>query len=117
MRHRVCCPVQELAGLWEAVVEAMVSADLLRVADATLRYAYLWYNFMPLARGTAVVGYITLLGTFLAAGMPITSPAPKVINPFNVSAKWPCRANHYRLPASAVSVQQCHTILCPLLAC
>ena len=36
------------------------------------------YNFMPLARGTAAVGYITLLGIFLAAGMPITAPIPQV---------------------------------------
>ena len=48
------------------------------MAQATLRYAFLWYNFMPLARGTAVVGYITLLGIFAAAGMPVTTPAPKV---------------------------------------
>ena len=33
---------------------------------------------MPLARGTAAVGYITLLGIFLAAGMPITVPIPQV---------------------------------------
>ena len=33
---------------------------------------------MPLARGTAAVGYITLLGIFLAAGMPITAPIPQV---------------------------------------
>lgn len=39
---------------------------------------YYWYNFMPLARGTAVTGYITLLAIFLAADMPITSYIPKV---------------------------------------
>ena len=33
---------------------------------------------MPLARGTAVTGYITLLAIFLAADMPITSYIPKV---------------------------------------
>lgn len=32
---------------------------------------------MPLARGTAVVGYITLLGLFLAANMKITTSVPK----------------------------------------
>ena len=65
--------------LWEAIVEALVSGDAPAVAEATLRYAFLWYNFMPLARGTAVVGYITLLGIFAAAGMPISTPAPKVV--------------------------------------
>ena len=32
---------------------------------------------MPLARGTAAVGYITLLGLFLAAGMRITADIPE----------------------------------------
>lgn len=35
------------------------------------------YNFMPLARGTAVVGYVTLLGLFLAANMKVTTSIPK----------------------------------------
>lgn len=32
---------------------------------------------MPLARGTAAVGYTTMLGLFWAAGMPISSEIPK----------------------------------------
>ena len=36
------------------------------------------YNFMPLARGSAVVGAMTILAVFLAAGMPITANIPKV---------------------------------------
>jgi hypothetical protein len=35
------------------------------------------YNFMPLCRGTAVVGYVTLLGLFLAAGMEVTASIPQ----------------------------------------
>jgi len=31
---------------------------------------------MPLARGTAAVGYTTLLGLFLAVGTPVASPIP-----------------------------------------
>jgi hypothetical protein len=45
-------------------------------AAAILTYAYYWYNFMPLARGTAAVGYTTILALFWAAGMPVTSPIP-----------------------------------------
>ncbi len=41
------------------------------------RYTYYWYNFMPLARGTAAVGYTTILSLFLSAGMPITAHIPK----------------------------------------
>ena len=69
---------QELATQWGVLLEALTAGDHPRIADATLRYAFLWYNFMPLARGTAVVGYISLLAVFLAAGMPITTPAPRV---------------------------------------
>ncbi len=32
---------------------------------------------MPLARGTAAVGYTTILALFWAAGMPINAPIPK----------------------------------------
>ena len=73
-------PVQELAHHWRALVQALMAEprDLPRTAEAALTYVYYWYNFMPLARGTAVVGYITLLALFLAAGMPITVPAPPV---------------------------------------
>ncbi len=48
------------------------------LARAALTFAYFWYNFMPLARGTAAAGYVAILGIFLAAGMPVTSPIPKV---------------------------------------
>jgi len=59
------------------VVAALAAGDRPAVARAALGYAYVWYNFMPLARGTAVVGYVTLLGVFLAAGMPISAAIPK----------------------------------------
>jgi hypothetical protein len=49
----------------------------LNTTGAILCYAYYWYNFMPLARGTAAVGYTTMLGLFWAAGMPITQPIPR----------------------------------------
>ena len=35
------------------------------------------YNFMPLARGTAVTGFIVLLGLLLAANMEFTESIPK----------------------------------------
>lgn len=55
-----------------------MAGDKPKVATLTLKFAYYWYNFMPLARGTAVCGYITLLAIFLAAEMPITTAIPKV---------------------------------------
>ena len=50
------------------------------LARAALTFAYFWYNFMPLARGTAAAGYVAILSIFMAAGMPVTSPIPKVIS-------------------------------------
>lgn len=77
----------EMAVAWEALCSAYCgegygSNDLLvleNVKDAILRMTYYWYNFMPLARGTAVVGYVVLLGLFLAANMEITTTIPEGI--------------------------------------
>ena len=57
---------------------ALSAGDQPGLAQAALQWAYFWYNFMPLARGTALVGYVSLLALFLAADMPITRMAPKV---------------------------------------
>ena len=51
--------------------------DLPRAAPLILTYGYYWYNFMPLARGTAACGYTTILSLFWAAGMPVTASIPK----------------------------------------
>ena len=69
--------IQEFEHLWEVLLDAFSSGDKPRIAHAVLTYVYYWYNFMPLARGTAVAGYITVLAVFLAADMPITSFIPK----------------------------------------
>lgn len=45
---------------------------------ACLRLCYR-YNFMPIARGTAATGYVSLLGFFLAIGHPITAKIPQGI--------------------------------------
>eukprot|EP00850_Spirogloea_muscicola_P010134 SM000058S18564 [mRNA] locus=s58:532851:538878:- [translate_table: standard] len=47
-----------------------------KLSHCILRLSYYWYNFMPLARGTAAVGYITLLGLYLAAGLEVTTLIP-----------------------------------------
>ena len=72
--------LQEFQDLWESLMQALASGHKPLIAHAALTYVYYWYNFMPLARGTAVTGYITLLAIFLAADMPITSFIPKVGN-------------------------------------
>ena len=47
-----------------------------KIARSILSYVYYWYNFMPLARGTAACGHTTILSLFWAAGMPITASIP-----------------------------------------
>ncbi|KAG0562763.1 hypothetical protein KC19_9G169700 [Ceratodon purpureus] len=75
----------EMAAAWQALCDAYCNkaygslelSELEHVRDCILRLSFYWYNFMPLARGTAVVGYVTLLGLFLAANMKVTVPIPK----------------------------------------
>ncbi|TVU19671.1 hypothetical protein EJB05_35834 [Eragrostis curvula] len=75
---------EEMTAAWEAICEAYCSdtnptrdpGTLDAVKDAILRMTYYWYNFMPLSRGSAVVGYVVLLGLFLAANMDVTASIP-----------------------------------------
>ncbi|ONM27966.1 Suppressor of RPS4-RLD 1 [Zea mays] len=75
---------EEMTAAWEAICEAYCNDTnptrdpgvLDAVKDAILRMTYYWYNFMPLSRGSAVVGYVVLLGLFLAANMDITASIP-----------------------------------------
>ncbi|KAJ4760063.1 Tetratricopeptide repeat protein 13 [Rhynchospora pubera] len=75
---------EEIAFAWEALCVAY-SGDLFAshdlnmlniVKDAILRMTYYWYNFMPLSRGSAAVGYTVMLGLFLAANMEVTTSIP-----------------------------------------
>ncbi|XP_021735079.1 suppressor of RPS4-RLD 1-like isoform X2 [Chenopodium quinoa] len=75
----------EMAMAWEALCnaycgEAYGSTDfnaLENVRDAILRMTYYWYNFMPLSRGSAVVGFVVLLGLCLAANMEFSGSIPE----------------------------------------
>lgn len=75
----------EMTSAWEALCDAYCGENygstdfdvLENVRDAILRMTYYWYNFMPLSRGTAVVGFTVLLGLLLAANMEFTGSIPK----------------------------------------
>ncbi|XP_010446657.1 PREDICTED: suppressor of RPS4-RLD 1-like [Camelina sativa] len=75
---------EEMASAWEALCNAYCGENygstefdaLETVRDAILRMTYYWYNFMPLARGTAVTGFVVLLGLLLAANMEFTETIP-----------------------------------------
>ena len=62
----------ELDAGFTRLVDALAEKDLPAAADAALRFAYYWYNFMPLARGSAMCGYVFLMGAFLARRRPGT---------------------------------------------
>ncbi|CAH8274011.1 unnamed protein product [Arabidopsis lyrata] len=76
---------EEMTSAWEALCNAYCGENygsteldaLETVRDAILRMTYYWYNFMPLARGTAVTGFVVLLGLLLAANMEFTETIPK----------------------------------------
>lgn len=74
--------------LWEQVLEGVHAEDGPAAARSILAFAYFWYNFMPLARGTAAAGYIFILSLFLAAGMPITASIPKASLPSEATLSW-----------------------------
>ncbi|KAL0926810.1 hypothetical protein M5K25_003061 [Dendrobium thyrsiflorum] len=74
----------EMEAAWEDLCTACCdelygSSDptlLQNVNDAILRMTYYWFNFMPLARGSAVVGLTVMLGLFLATNMDVTASIP-----------------------------------------
>ncbi|KOM44979.1 hypothetical protein LR48_Vigan06g028500 [Vigna angularis] len=76
---------ERLRGMTEALCNAYCGENygstdfdaLANVRDAILRMTYYWYNFMPLSRGSAVVGFAVMLGLFLAANMEFTGSIPQ----------------------------------------
>jgi hypothetical protein len=67
----------ELQRVWLSIVTlAAEDKDSLKLREKILTLAFYWYNFMPLARGTAATGYVAILGFFLAIGHPVTVPTP-----------------------------------------
>ncbi|CAL0313437.1 unnamed protein product [Lupinus luteus] len=75
----------EMTMAWEAICDAYCgknygSTDFNKleiVRDAILRMTYYWYNFMPLSRGSAVVGFVVMLSLLLAANMEFTGSIPQ----------------------------------------
>ena len=68
---------EEMTAAWEKILDALMVEDHAAAAEHILQFAYYWYNFMPVARGTAAVGYTMLLGAFWAAGMPVNASIPR----------------------------------------
>ncbi|KAL4343737.1 hypothetical protein HN51_061997 [Arachis hypogaea] len=75
----------EMAMAWDNLCNAYCGENygstdfdmLENIRDAILKMTYFWYNFMPLSRGSAAVGFIGMLGLFLAANMEFTGSIPQ----------------------------------------
>ncbi|KAI3794121.1 hypothetical protein L1987_36748 [Smallanthus sonchifolius] len=75
----------EMTSSWEALCNAYCGetygsndfGTLENVREAILRMTYYWYNFMPLSRGSAVVGFSVMLGLLLATNMEFTGSIPE----------------------------------------
>ncbi|CAM8909450.1 unnamed protein product [Rhodiola kirilowii] len=104
----------EMTVAWDAVCDAYcadaygsTSLDVLEIVKkAILRMTYYWYNFMPLSRGSASVGFSVLLGLLLAVNLEFTGTIPK-----GVQVDWDAILNFN--PESFIETVK--TWLCPSL--
>ncbi|CAM8901012.1 unnamed protein product [Rhodiola kirilowii] len=104
----------EMTVAWDALCDAYcadaygsTSLDVLEnVKKAILRMTYYWYNFMPLSRGSASVGFSVLLGLLLAVNLEFTGTIPK-----GVQVDWDAILNFN--PESFIETVK--TWLCPSL--
>ncbi|CAI7767981.1 unnamed protein product, partial [Closterium sp. NIES-53] len=76
----------EMDAAWKALCAAYLDTALREsniteyrhcILRAILTLSFYWYQYGPLTRGTAMVGYVTMLGLFLAADMQVTANAPR----------------------------------------
>ncbi|CAI5496784.1 unnamed protein product [Closterium sp. Naga37s-1] len=76
---------QELTAAWQALCAAVLDAHTeavdphryrQRIQDAILRLGYFWFQLMPLTRGSAMVGLVSILGLSMAADMQTTTLIP-----------------------------------------
>ncbi|KAL2317336.1 hypothetical protein Fmac_031212 [Flemingia macrophylla] len=76
---------EEMSMAWNTLCNAYCGENygstdfnmLENVRDAILRMTYYWYNYMPLSRGSAAVGFIVMLALLLAANMEFTGSIPQ----------------------------------------
>jgi len=75
----------EMTFLFDKLTQAVKNPqfDLEKVSDLILTLAFYWYNFMPLSRGTAASGYVSIISLFLACGYKINTMIP-----YYVSTDW-----------------------------
>ncbi|XP_035680932.1 suppressor of RPS4-RLD 1-like [Branchiostoma floridae] len=69
---------QEMAHAWERLCEEAVrpQPDTRTMYELSATLAYYWYNFMPLSRGSAACGLLSLHALLLAMDLQIEQPIP-----------------------------------------
>eukprot|EP00058_Branchiostoma_floridae_P011638 XP_002597126.1 hypothetical protein BRAFLDRAFT_76343 [Branchiostoma floridae] len=69
---------QEMAHAWERLCEEAVrpQPDTRTMYELSATLAYYWYNFMPLSRGSAACGLLSLHALLLAMDLQIDQPIP-----------------------------------------
>ena len=72
---------EELTYIWNCLTNEMTkdTRDISIISNLILTMTFYWYNFMPLSRGTAAVGYMGLLSMFLSMDILIDTSVPKDI--------------------------------------
>lgn len=69
---------EELDAAWSKLLETAKSNDVETKTNAMFKVLFYWYNFMPLSRGTAAVGFISLLAmTMSLFDTRLQTPLPK----------------------------------------
>lgn len=69
----------ELAHVFELLTIEVrkETRDVDRISELILTFAYYWYNFTPLSRGTAACGLMIITSCFLACGIKIGMMVPE----------------------------------------
>ncbi|CAI5481740.1 unnamed protein product [Closterium sp. Yama58-4] len=76
----------ELTAAWESLSAAVLdlptratdsSLYQQRIREGILRISYYWFQLMPLSRGSAMVGLVSILGLSMAADMQTTTRIPR----------------------------------------
>jgi hypothetical protein len=67
----------ELSGLAQRIATGTPFKTIKEdISKWILTTGFYWYNFMPLARGTAICGYTSIIAMFLAFGQQLQAPVP-----------------------------------------
>jgi len=71
----------ELSLIWGQLTDACRAPkrDIDLISRLILHLSFYWYNFMPLSRGTAAVGYTVLIALFLSCDTEIDIATPHLV--------------------------------------